>query len=500
MYYILYSDPNHTETYLHDPRTTDRNLNEIKITCEQNSCGFCDFTIYPTHPLYSIIREHGRVVVKDDDSIIFSGFIYELEKELYLDGHIKCKGDLAYLAMSIIKPGQHTFKSVTGYLTWLLNTHNAQVSQDKQISLGSVDEWSTYISVEYGQPTTPLESLSKDFLEVYTSGSVEIVYNEEGNSVLNYIRDYKQTEKLIKFGENLTDYRLTNNYENLATAIVATGCQVGESISGDPIYLSLTRAQDGPTKYGDDICIKGNALYSKWAVEKYGWVQRVYSNEEVDDIDILISEACNILRESYLPQQELEIKAIDMHMLNPELPPIRVGEYVHIVSVPHNLDGYFACTAIELDLNNPTNSLYTFGKKFKSFTSSYKKESQDAARDVFNDEIDDYMYENYGYDSEPTVTQTLKKIVVRGTDANGKPSSVEFVYEKVTTPPPQPDDNPSEEGGYDYDEDTGTGGSGGGEEPPITEEIVEEVSESVNVTYDSQGRLTNYGEITIEWA
>lgn len=500
MYFITYSDTNQAETFLHDPRTTDRNLNEIKLTCEQNSCGFCDFTIYPTHPLYSIIREHGHVVVKEGDTIIFSGYIYEIEKEFYLDGHIKCKGDLAYLGMSVIKPCKHTFKTVGGYLRWLLNNHNSQVSSDKCIFLGDVDEWETYIKVEYTQPITTIESLAADFLDIYTYGRVEIIFNGISRT-LNYKRGYRQTEKLIKFGENLTDYRITNNYENLATAIVATGCQVNESSSGDPIYLSLTRVPDGPTKYGNDICIKGNALYSKWAVEKYGWIQRVYSNEEVDKIDVLVDEALYVLMDSYLPIQELEVKALDMHMLNPELPPIRVGEYVHIISEPHRLDGYFACDAIELDLNNPTNSIYTFGKATQTFTSTYKKEAQDAAREVFDDEIDDYMDDNYGYDSQPTITQTLKKIIVNGTDASGKPSGVEFVYEKVTTPPPQPEDEDSAtEGGYDIDEDTGNNSSSDEEEdPPITEEIVEEVRESVDVSYDANNHLIQYGDITIEW-
>ena len=502
MYFITYRDDTHTETFLHDPRTTDRNLNEIKLTCETNSCGFCDFTIYPTHPLYSIIREHGHVVVKEEDSIIFSGFIYEIERSFYLDGHIKCKGDMAYLGMSVIKPCKQTFTSVGGYLKWLLNKHNSQVSLDKCIILGDVDEIDALIKVEHTQPITTIESLSGDFLEVYTYGYVEVVFNGRYN-VLNYKRDYKKTEKLIKFGENLTDYRITNSYEGLATAIVATGCQINESNSGDPIYLSLGRVPDGPTKYGSDICISGNALYSKWAVEKYGWIQKVYSNEEVDDIDVLVDEALHVLNDSYLPIQELEVKAIDMHMLNPELSPIRVGEYVHIVSEPHNLDGYFACDAIDLDLNNPTNSVYTFGKATQTFTSTYKKETQDAAREVFDEEIDDYMYENYEseYDSQPTVTQTLKKIVVRGTDANGKPSSVEFVYEKVTTPPPKPPEETDIEGGYDIPEDTGVDDPSGGEEekPEITEEIVEEVTESVNVSYDANKHLIQYGEITIEW-
>ena len=196
---------------------------------------------------------------------------------------------------------------------------------------------------------------------------------------------------------------------------------------------------------------------------------------------------------------ELEVKAIDMHMLNPELSPIRVGEYVHIVSEPHNLDGYFACDAIDLDLNNPTNSIYTFGKATQTFTSTYKKEAKDAAKEVFDDEIDDYMDDPYN--NQPTVTQTLKKIVVLSTSSNGKPSNVEFVYEKVTTPPPEPpEENTDAETGYDIPEDSGVDYPSDEEEkPPITEEIVEEVTESVNISYDVNNHLIQYGDITIEW-
>ena len=119
---------------------------------------------------------------------------------------------------------------------------------------------------------------------------------------------------------------------------------------------------------------------------------------------------------------------------------------------------------------------------------------------MFNDEIDDYMEDTYEND-QPTITQTLKKIVVLSTSSNGKPSNVEFVYEKVTTPPPEPpEENTDAETGYDIPEDSGVDYPSDEEEkPPITEEIVEEVTESVNVAYDVNNHLIQYGDITIEW-
>ena len=73
-----------------------------------------------------------------------------------------------------------------------------------------------------------------------------------------------------------------------------------------------------------------------------------------------------------------------------------------------------------------------------------------------------------------------------------------MVYEKVTTPPPEPPEETDIEGGYDIPEDTGVDDPGE-EEPPITEEIVEEVTESVSVSYDTNNHLIQYGDITIEW-
>ena len=91
MYFVKYG-----EQYLHDPRTDDCILFDLSLDGEENTCGYCDFTIYPNHPMYNKIKERDTENSVDVyyDKLLFSGFIYELGYKFQLDGHVKCKGDL----------------------------------------------------------------------------------------------------------------------------------------------------------------------------------------------------------------------------------------------------------------------------------------------------------------------------------------------------------------------------------------------------------------------
>ena len=72
-----------------------------------------------------------------------------------------------------------------------------------------------------------------------------------------------------------------------------------------------------------------------------------------------------------------EIKAVDMHFVNPDIKPIKIGEYVRVRSTPHNLDSYFLCREISLDLNNPENSTYILGSTYDTLTGEQNKRAKE---------------------------------------------------------------------------------------------------------------------------
>lgn len=89
MYFVKYGND-----YLHDPRVSEYILSDLSLECSENTCGYCDFTIYPEHPMYSKLKERDAdnpIEVYDSDVLLFSGFIYELGTEFYQDGKVKAK-------------------------------------------------------------------------------------------------------------------------------------------------------------------------------------------------------------------------------------------------------------------------------------------------------------------------------------------------------------------------------------------------------------------------
>lgn len=433
MYFVKYG----TE-YLHDPRIEDYVLIDLSLDAEENSCGYCDFTIYPSHPLYSKLREldaDNPVEVYDDDVLLFSGFIYELGTEFYLDGHVKCKGELSYLTESIVRPystlsngyNSQPPTSVDGYFEWLITQHNGQVNDNKRFTVGvnqggNLDS-NNYIyreSIKY--PTTSEEINEKLIDEL---GGYIRTRHEGETRYIDYLSEWTDTNtQVLDFGTNLIDYVQTDNSESVATYVLPLGAKMSETeysyndgyyqtsdtkvdsekeyytksdsgyvscgdeltsfVSGTTYYeyyetydesnLSLTIEGLENKQYDSDGYIKSNDIvYCESAVSKYGWVGVVYENTDILDMETLLDRAVVALKSAVSPTRTIEIKAVDMHLVNPDIKPIRIGEYVRVRSKPHNLDSYFLCTAINLDLNKPENSIYTFGTTFDTLTGQQNK-------------------------------------------------------------------------------------------------------------------------------
>ena len=65
-----------------------------------------------------------------------------------------------------------------------------------------------------------------------------------------------------------------------------------------------------------------------------------------------------------------KVGAVDLKDLGVNPNRIKIGQYVRVISKPHNVDSYFLCSKIELDLLNPGNSTYTFGSSESSLIDS----------------------------------------------------------------------------------------------------------------------------------
>lgn len=503
MYIVKYG-----ERYLHDPKTPDCILNDLSLDCEENSCGFCEFTMYPTHPLYDTLREHNcEITVYEDDELLFTGFIYELGKNFQLEYNVKCKGVLGYLSESIVRPygvpgGDRTYTDIREYFTWLINNHNSQVDESRQFRIGKIESYN--FDVERFYPSNKSYSNTWDEInerligENGIGGYVRV--RDEGVRYIDYIYDYSDVNtQILDFGVNLTDYTHTDDSLELATFIIPTGNRTSDTgyehyentkygpyygiiptndrepvpdksyyilkyVREDfttedsagynmwPMYENcgrLTEFESGVTYYeydvyqstadsaltirgisgyefdntrkkypnGDDFAMKDDMVYSISAVAKYGWIGYTHSNTAINTRAGLVSEAISALNDRIEPRRTITINAIDMHLLNPDIRPIRIGEFIRVRSKPHNIDSYFLCRGIELDLNKPDNSKYTLGCLPDTYTDSQKK-----TINILNSSVTNQF---------ETTNKPVSKIDAKKT--NDKIDAVTLTYEDGTT-------------------------------------------------------------------
>ena len=506
MYIVKYG-----EKYLHDPNAEDCILQDLSLDATENSFGYCDFTIYPNHPMYDKIKERDAdnpVEVYDGDTLLFSGFIYELGKEFYLSGQVKCKGELAYLCESIVRPyatlqngyGNQAPTGVDQYFEWLIAQHNSQVETNKQFTVGinqgsSLDS-NNYIYRESTKYPTTWSELSEKLLD--DLGGKLRIRHENGMQYIDYLSEWNDTNsQVLDFGKNLTDYTQTDDSESIATFVIPLGARMSETeySYNDGYYQTTdktmdsekeyyTKSDNGYTKVSDDVTSfvsgttyyeyfqlydesnlsltidglddkeydeegyrkSGDMIYSEPTVQKYGWIGVTYENTDITTKEQLVSKSIVALKELISPKRTIEIKAIDMHLVNPELTPIRIGEYVRVKSKPHNLDSYFLCTSIDLDLNNPENSKYTLGTTFDTLTGqqnkrikllnetinqTYEKAEKLADKERQNAKSADEALKNSNI-AKDTATEAKKNTIVRIID--------EYAISESTSDPPQTED------------------------------------------------------------
>ena len=507
MYFVKYG-----KEYLHDPRSKGYILLDLTIDCEENSCGYCDFTIYPDHPMYGKLRERDAdnpIEVYDDDILLFAGFIYELGKEFYLNGQVRCKGELDYLSESIVRPystlrrgyGNLAPYSLNSYFEWLIDQHNKQVSDNKRFKIGHVYlsnlDKNNYIYAENDMYPSTIEEISEKLINVY--GGYLQVRHENGSRYIDYIAEWSdENTQILDFGVNLTDYTETDDSSSLATYVVPMGASMSSTdydyndgyfvtsdtspVKGKEYYTRASRYTEcsgltsfdyGITYYEkqgstesfvitsdktpnsskkyyvrsniysicpDDISAfesgttyyeyneandesrllltlngypdnylhstkyinKEDLIYSVNGVKKYGWIGKTVQNAAIATKKELYQQGLIELINAESPKRTIEIKAVDMHFVNPDIKPIKIGEYVRVRSTPHNLDSYFLCREISLDLNNPENSTYILGSTYDTLTGEQNKRAKE-----LNSKL------NKQYDSAYAISEEAKESAIK---------------------------------------------------------------------------------------
>ena len=361
--YKVYCD----DILIYDTNDEDLALISPTLTLEDNSVGGFEFTVNPNHPYYnSIEKMNSKIFILEDDEEIFEGRIVEEKSDFYKRKRFYAEGELAYLNDTIQPPTEYHDLTIRGYLETLLNIHNSKVTNDKKFYIGMVTVHDTNDSIyKYTNWESTLDVIKTDLLKTF--GGHLRIRKENGKRYLDYLKDYpRTTNQVIRFGENLLDFSKNFDLTNICTVVIPLGAKQDESsIPALEEYLTIESVNDGK-KY----------IVNEEAVKIYGWIEQTVKFNDVHTPQNLLTKGQNFLKNQQYDNMILEIKAIDLHLLNPEIDKIKMLDEVRAYSEIHRLDKFFPLVKMKIELDKPSNSIYTLGNKVKkSLTDSTNSNS-----------------------------------------------------------------------------------------------------------------------------
>lgn len=349
-------------TPLFDP-ANGYSVSSPEVSIELNKVGSFEFTIYPDHPSYSLLRRMKSIVtVYDRSQMIFRGRILNDTAGFRNEKLVECESDLAFLLDSVQRPYDYQ-GTLSGLFTQYINNHNSQVEESKKFIIGKIsvtdsNDYVHYSSTEY--PTTWDEIQDK---LIDTHGGYVFIRHESTGNYIDYVDDFNLlSNQPITFGSNLIDYSRKVRGEDLATALIPLGAKLTEEDAEGNETESDDRLTIASVNDGKDY------IYDEDAVASYGWI---FATETWDDVTIagnLLTKARQRLGELVLLGNELELSAVDLAALDSSYSAFHLGTYVKVDSKPHDLSANFLVSKQSINLADPTSNTLSLGATYESLT------------------------------------------------------------------------------------------------------------------------------------
>lgn len=373
------------EHIFHYPPANDRNMVVLsgKISNEINRAGTFEFQLPPSNyclknKLFKKLTSIIEVYWGDDAEPYFRGRILDSQKAFNGAMTFRCEGMMSVLNDSVVRPlgdSENGINAPVGNLFHdLITFHNEQVYDEndpdspkyfKTIDIQGYDN--TEFNFPYANYEKTLEYIQNNILSNEEVGGRMWV---DGQTIhLHADVESLQTisEQPIVFGENLFDLTQSINAAELYTVILPTG-------------------KDGLT-IGTTDYIENTA-----AVAKFG---RIWYHAEFSDVEspeVLRTKATDMLNRNIEEVTSIEVSALDMHIMNSDQKPLKIGTYIPVMSPPHGIDVSYICTAASIDICNPANIKYTLGVNPETLTTKQMKLSNNIAQTALQYKSESSVY------------------------------------------------------------------------------------------------------------
>lgn len=372
---------------LYDPRFDDLVLLNPKCNLEVNKVGGGSFTILAKHPYYDKLKKLKSIFeIRQDNQVIFRGRMTNDSRDFRNKLDVDLEGVLGFANDTIIEPfnfpgdfadATESANVVEYFLGWILDQHNAQVEDWKQLKLGrvTVSDPNNYIARSSTKYNTTWGTLKSSLFDSALGGFLVIRYEDDGNYV-DYLSEFELTNvQPITFGQNLLDITRKSDASETYSAILPTGKD----------GLTLGGLEDGDLT--DDLVKTGKFIYSKSAREAFGWICVPPEDAawgDVTDVNNLQDKAMEYLAgTAMLFTGTTTIKAVDLSFTDDEIQSFRVGRNILVNSPVHGIvNEVYQLTKLTIDIFKPQNTSITIGEVVRTLVDINKQEQDNYTKQI----------------------------------------------------------------------------------------------------------------------
>ena len=333
------------------------------LELELNKTGSFEFTIYPDHPYYGLIKKLKSIItVFQDDYLLFRGRVLDEEVGWHNEKHVACEGELAFLLDSIQRPYDFT-GSIWDFLSILITNHNAQVDAEKRFTLGNVtvtdpNDYIVRSDIDY---VNTWEVIEKKLIELL--GGYIVIRHEDGINYLDYLKEINLlAPQSIQFGKNLLDLKRVRKGEDIATVIIPLGAKLKDEEGKDTDTRLTINAVNGGVDFVQDSD----------AIAQFGTIVKAVIFEDVTDAENLKAKGQAHLADAVKAWETIDLTAADLATVNQDITSFHLGTQVRAESKPHGLNQLFIVSKLSINLLDPGANKMTLGKTIPAFSEAVK--------------------------------------------------------------------------------------------------------------------------------
>ena len=332
---------------LHDLREEDRRLVSAKLYFESNKVDRFGFEILPTHPCFNNIKKLKSIIsvfaIKNTNEYekLFEGRIPELDKDFNNIGEAEAEGVLSYFRDSIQRPFEFHDITPEDFLKEIVNRHNEGVDVTVTGNLYRMNE--KYV--------TTLEILNDRLID-RLGGYFRVRYVGD-KKIIDYLKDFDGVNaQTIEFGENLLDLTQVATAADVYSVVIPIGAQ-----DEDGNALTIKSVNDGK-----------DYLENHEAIALYGRREAVVEFSDVTLASNLKTKGEEYLQSTIEESLTIEMKAVDLSLINHNIQAFRMYDWVKVISKPHSIIKSFLLKKMEINLIDPTDSYIQLGQIIKGIS------------------------------------------------------------------------------------------------------------------------------------